>query len=82
MGSIVLFWILREKFLVLAVAFLRQILLRDKPKGRGVHAIAEPRGRGPVVKHMAQVGVGLFAAHFGAGREKASVLLFHDVFRL
>ena len=64
------------------VAPLLQILVRDEPKRRRVHAVTLPRRRGPVGKNVTQVGIPVLASHFGPHREELPVLSRRDVLRL
>jgi len=55
-----------EQLQVLPVAFLLQIRRGNKSHRRRVHAVAQPRGRGPVVEEMPQVRISVPASHLGA----------------
>src|SRR5690606_38128186 len=53
-----------EQILVLSVAFLFQVVLRDKPKRRRVDAVTKPAFVArTVIEHMAKVGIAEFASH-------------------
>src|SRR5208337_294708 len=66
---------------ILPVALLLQILLRDEPKRRRVHAVTLPRRRGPVGKNVTQVGIPVLASHFDPHREELPVLSPRNVLR-
>src|SRR6266566_4875313 len=53
-----------------------------KRQGRGVDAVPQPGGLGPVVEDMAQVGTAVGALDLDPSHEQASVLLFPNVFLL
>ncbi len=46
-----------EKFQILPVALLFQVLFGNESQCRGVHAIPKPCRRWPVIKHMAEMGI-------------------------
>lgn len=56
---------------VLSVALCFQILYRDKSQGGRIDAVPQSGRFGPVIEHVPQVRVCMFAADFGADHEKA-----------
>src|SRR5208337_1487479 len=73
---------LLEQLDILSVAFLSQVLLGDEAQGGRVHAVAQPCRRRPVIKDMPEMRIGMLAPDLCPCREKAPVLLLHDITRL
>src|SRR5271157_4381146 len=68
-----------EKFQILSVALLFEIFFGNESQGSRIHAIPEPCRCRTVVKHMAEMGIGMFAPDLGAFHKKTSVFLFNDI---
>ena len=65
-----------------AVAFFLEIFFRNEAQRRRVDAVAHSMGCGAVGENVAQMRIGAFAAHFGAGHEQAAVGFFDEIFFL
>jgi cytoskeletal protein CcmA (bactofilin family) len=60
---------------------LYELLLLHRPEiqGRRIHAIAQPGGRRPILKHMSQMRVALGAANFGPHHAELRIPMLHQV---
>ena len=52
----------------------KSLPLGDKAHRCSVHAVALPRGRGPIIEHMAQVGAASRVNHLYPGHERDAVV--------
>src|SRR5690349_16178560 len=64
---------------VLAVSLGLELVGRDEAQRRRVHAVAEARGRGAVIEHVPEVGIGVRRADLRPGAEERAVGLRLDV---
>ena len=71
-----------EQGCVLTVTFRFETGRGDETHRRGVHAVAQAGRRGAVLENVAEVGVGVFRANFGADHEELAIALRDHVLRL
>ena len=68
-----------KRVCILPVSPGLQFFPGDKHQGSGIDTIPEAGGGRPIVKHMPQVRIGMFAPDLGSNHEQASVLVLYDI---
>jgi len=63
-----------------AEVFLRRYFSGNEAQCRGVHAVTEARGLGPVREDVTQMGIAQRALHFRAQHADAEIFLLADIF--
>ena len=68
-----------EQLSKLAIAFIGQRFYRDEAQCGRVDAVAQSGRRWSVLKNMAKMGVGLFAAHLGTGHQPGHIGALNNI---